>query len=59
MKGQTVHSIERRRALVNEMKSEGIDPLFIYAALHQVAADLQPEAEDYGRMMADELKGKV
>lgn len=56
MTGQTVNSIERIRALVNDMKSEGTDPLFIYAALHQVAADLQSEAEDYGRMLADELK---
>jgi hypothetical protein len=59
MTSQTVNAIERIRALVNEMKNEGTDPLFIYAALHQVIADLQAEAEDYGRMLADELKGKV
>lgn len=50
---EVVNTIERIRAFVEELKAEGVDALFIYAALHQVAADLQPEAEDVGRLMRD------
>ncbi len=45
----TVNSIERIRQLVDTLKSEGIDPLSIYAALHQVAVDLEPEAMEHGK----------
>ena len=47
MESPTINSIERIRNLVNQMRSEGTDPLFIQAALAQVMADLEPDVQEF------------
>lgn len=49
MDSPTVNSIERIRNLVDQMRSEGTDPLFIYAALAQVMADLEPDTREFAK----------
>ncbi len=46
MKSPTIESIERIQKVVDELSSQGIDNIFIAAALSQVLADLSKKTMD-------------
>lgn len=46
MESLTINSIQRIQKLIDQMKSEGIDPLFIMSALAQVMADLEADVQE-------------
>lgn len=45
MESPTISAIEKIQNLVDQMKSDGIDAIFIQAALAQVMADLEPDVK--------------
>ena len=42
-KGPTIHSIEALQDVIRQLMADGIDPVFIVAALDQVQFDLMDE----------------
>ena len=42
-KGPTIHSIEALQDVIRQLMADGIDPIFIVAALGQVQFDLMDE----------------
>lgn len=58
MQSPTLNSIERIQAVVEELRNEGIDPLFIYSALAQVMADIEPDALEFADASRAELSAR-